>query len=82
MELTVLQSKIFEIRGTKVLLDFDLALLYDVEAKVLNQAVKRNAIRFPNDFMFQVTLEEWEYYSSQTVTSSNKNRGKAYFSFR
>jgi hypothetical protein len=57
MELTILQSKIFEIRGTKVLLDFDLALLYDVEAKVLNQAVKRNAIRFPNDFMFQVTLK-------------------------
>jgi len=81
MELTVLQSKICEIRGTKVLLDFDLAKLYEVEAKVLNQAVKRNAIRFPNDFMFQITLSEWEEYSSQSVTSSNKNRGKVYLPY-
>lgn len=81
MEINVLQSKIYEIRGAKVLLDFDLALLYDVETKVLNQAVKRNAIRFPYDFMFQVTLNEWEEYSSQTVTSSNKNRGKSYLPY-
>jgi hypothetical protein len=81
MEISLLQSKIFELRGTKVLLDFDLALLYGVEAKVLNQAVKRNAIRFPSDFMFQITLSEWEEYSSQIVTSSNKNRGKVYLPF-
>lgn len=76
-----LGSKIFEIRETKVLLDFDLAKLYEVEAKVLNQAVKRNAIRFPNDFMFQITWSEWEDYSSQIVTSSNKNRGKVYLPY-
>ena len=81
MEISMLHSKIFEIRGTKVLLDFDLAKLYEVEAKVLNQAVKRNAIRFPNDFMFQITLSEWEDYSSQSVTSSNKNRGKVYLPY-
>lgn len=59
MELSILQSKIHEIRGVKILLDFDLAILYSVETKVLNQSVKRNTIRFPNDFMFQVTLSEW-----------------------
>ncbi len=81
MELTVLQSKIHEIRGVKVLLDFDLATLYGVETKVLNQAVKRNLVRFPNDFMFQITLEEWNTNSSQNVTSSIKNRGKAYLPY-
>lgn len=81
MELTVLQSKIHEIRGVKVLLDFDLASLYEVETKVLNQAVKRNLVRFPNDFMFQITLEEWNTNSSQNVTSSIKNRGKSYLPY-
>lgn len=52
MELNILQSKIHEIRGEKVILDYDLALLYEVETKVLNQAVKRNSVRFPSDFMF------------------------------
>ena len=52
MQVTTLQSKIYEVRGQKVLLDFDLALLYEVETKVLNQAVKRNVKRFPVDFMF------------------------------
>ena len=50
MELTVLQSKIFEIRGIKVLLDFDLALLYEVENRTLKQSVRRNEYRFPKDF--------------------------------
>lgn len=58
MELTVLQSKIFEIRGTKVLLDFDLAKLYEVENRALKQSVKRNEYRFPKDFMFQLTSLE------------------------
>ena len=53
MEIGILQTKIFEIRGFRVMLDFDLALLYEVETKILNQAVKRNAIRFPKDFMFR-----------------------------
>lgn len=52
MDLSIFQSKIYEIRGEKVILDYDLALLYEVETKVLNQAVKRNSVRFPSDFMF------------------------------
>ncbi|HUB61434.1 MAG TPA: ORF6N domain-containing protein, partial [Puia sp.] len=59
MELQVIRQKIYEIRGQKVMLDFDLAELYGVETKVFNQAVKRNIDRFPEDFMFQLTEEEW-----------------------
>lgn len=58
------------VRGEKVLLDADLAELYGVGTKVLNQAVKRNAERFPADFMFQLTAEEWGNLRSHTVTSS------------
>ena len=57
MEINVFQTKIHEIRGVKVIFDFDLAALYEVETKVLNQAVKRNIIRFPEDFMFELTKE-------------------------
>jgi hypothetical protein len=57
MELQILQQKIFTIRGNKVMLDFDLAQLYDVETRVLNQAVKRNINRFPSDFMFQLDIK-------------------------
>jgi hypothetical protein len=67
MELQVIREKIYEIRGQKVMLDFDLAGLYGVETKVFNQAVKRNINRFPEDFMFQLTAEEWN--SSQIVMS-------------
>lgn len=63
------------------MLDFDLAFLYEVETKVLNQAVKRNSIRFPPDFMFQLTLEEFELNWSQIVTSSKKHRGKTYLPY-
>jgi ORF6N domain-containing protein len=62
-------------RGEKVLLDFDLAALYDVAVKVLNQAVKRNRERFPDDFMFQLTTEEVLALRSQTVTPSLKGTG-------
>jgi hypothetical protein len=58
-ELLPIQNIIYEIRGKKVMLDSDLARLYEVETKVLNQAVKRNLARFPADFMFQLTEEEW-----------------------
>ena len=51
-DLQIIQDKIYEIRGQKVMLDFDLAEMYQVETRVLNQAVKRNAERFPEDFMF------------------------------
>ena len=54
MEISVLQSKIYQIRGQKVMLDFDLASLYDVETRVLKQSVRRNIYRFPKDFMFQL----------------------------
>lgn len=60
MELAIIQSKIYEIRGTKVMLDKDLSELYQVTTGNLNKAVKRNLKRFPPDFMFQLTAEEWE----------------------
>lgn len=59
MELQVIQNKIFEIRGERVMLDFDLAELYNVKTKVLKQAVKRNIERFPIDFMFELSDSEW-----------------------
>ncbi len=58
MNLEIIQNKIYEIRGQKVMLDFDLAELYDVQTKVLNQAVKRNIQRFPTDFMFRLEVSE------------------------
>lgn len=67
-----IQNRIYEIRGERVMLDFDLAVLYEVETKVLNQAVKRNIQRFPNDFMFQLTATEWQSMQSQIVTASSE----------
>lgn len=81
MEISILQSKIYEVRGQKVMLDFDLALLYNVETRVLNQAVKRNISRFPEDFMFQLTLEELENMSSQFVTTYPSKRPKTALPF-
>ena len=83
---------VFFIRGEKVILDADLAMLYGVEARSLNQAVARNRRRFPDDFMFQLSAEEYgnirsqfvatsgkkKRNSSQTVMSSRKHRGRAY----
>ncbi len=65
-----IEQSILLVRGHKVMLDRDLAALYEVETKVLNQAVKRNADRFPEDFMFQLTPEEFEDWRSQIVTSN------------
>lgn len=70
MELQIIQSKIYEIRGHRVMLDFDLAGLYEVETRVLNQSVKRNIKRFPSDFMFQLTNREFDNLMSQIVISS------------
>ena len=81
MEISILQSKIHEVRGQKVMLDFDLAMLYKVETRVLNQAVKRNISRFPEDFMFQLTLEEMENMSSQFVTTYPSKRPKTALPF-
>ena len=70
LERVAIESLIYEIRGQKVMLDRDLARLYGVETKVLNQAVKRNIKRFPEDFMFQLNNEEFTNLMSQIVTSS------------
>ena len=69
-ETALIQSKIHVIRGQRVMLDFDLAQLYGVETRKLNQAVKRNIERFPEDFMFQLTKGEWDILKSQTVISN------------
>jgi hypothetical protein len=64
-----IQNRIYTIRGSRVMLDFDLAQLYDVPTKALNQAVRRNQARFPDDFMFRLTEEEWQQYSPSTVNN-------------
>ena len=70
-ELQTIYSKIHEIRDVKVMLDYDLAELYEVQTKNLNLAVKRNITRFPNDFMFQLTKDEFENLRLQFETSSS-----------
>ena len=70
LEEVIIEGKIFLIRGHKVMLSIDLAELYNVEPKVLTQAVKRNVERFPSDFMFQLTYREFTNLKSQIVTSS------------
>ncbi len=70
-DLILIQQNIFEIRGQKVILDRDLAALYQVKTRVLNQTVKRNIDRFPEDFMFQLTKEELENWRSQFVISND-----------
>jgi len=72
------QKMIYEIRSLNVMLDSDLATLYGVELKMMNQAVKRNIGRFPPDFMFQLTDDEWNSLRSQFVTSKNNRGGRRY----
>ena len=94
MNLTIIQNKIYEIRGQKVMLDFDLAELYEVDTWRLNEQVKRNLKRFPEDFMFRLTSAEWDFMRSQIATSSGrksnssqiaisskKHRGKVYMPY-
>ena len=96
MELQLIQNKIFEVRGYKIMLDFDLAELYDVETRVFNQAIKRNVESFPEDFMFRLSANEWKEISSshmaiknevpntnssQIVMSSLKHRGAKYHQY-
>jgi len=81
MELQIIQNKIYEIRGQRVMLDFDLAELYEVETRALNQAVKRNIRRFPSDFMFQLTNKEFDNLMSQSVISSWGGTRKLPFAF-
>ena len=73
-----IENQIVLVRGQKVLLDSDLAALYDVEVRTLNQAVKRNEMRFPVDFVFQLTADENEALRSQTVISKSSRGGRRY----
>jgi hypothetical protein len=68
MELVLIKNSILDIRGKRVILDYELAKLYEVETKALKQAVRRNIDRFPEDFMFQLTKEEWKLLRTQSVT--------------
>lgn len=81
MKTGVIHEKIVELRNEKVMLDFHLAILYEVETKVLNQAVKRNLSRFPSDFMFQLTQNEYNSLKSQNVTSNWGGTRKLPFAF-
>lgn len=77
MELELIKKQIHVVRGARVMLDSDLAALYQVETKVLKQAVRRNIDRFPDDFMFELSHEEYSALRSQFVTLENLNhRGK------
>ena len=79
MDLMNIQNLIYEIRGKRVMLDFDLARMYEVETKNLNLSVKRNIRRFPDDFMFQLTSEEWNNLRFQFATS--KRGGRRYLPY-
>ena len=74
-------NKIYEIRGQKVMIDSDLAELYGVETKRINEQIKRNPERFPEDFMFQLTTIEWKNLKSQIATSSWGGRRKLPYVF-
>jgi len=71
MELQLIQNKIYEIRGQRIMLDFDLAEMYETETKRLKEAVRRNVDRFPEDFMFQLSKDEYENLRTQSATSSH-----------
>lgn len=71
----IIENKIYLIRGRKVMIDRDLAFLYEVETRVLNQSVRRNQERFPDDFMFQLTNEEAKSWKSQIVISNKERMG-------
>ena len=79
MDPNLIHNKIHELRGLKVMLDFDLAELYCVETKQLNLSVKRNLKRFPHDFMFQLSVEEWDTLRLQFETS--KRGGRRYLPY-
>ena len=76
-----IENRIFTIRGLKVMLDSDLAMLYEVETKYLNRIVKRNLKRFPEDFMFQLTPDEFKILRCQFVTSNKSQGGRQYLPY-
>jgi ORF6N domain len=81
MEPSLIQNRIYEIRGQKVMLDFDLAELYQVETKRLKEAVRRNRLKFPEDFMFELIAAEWDNLRSQIASSSWGGRRYLPFAF-
>lgn len=76
MDIELIQERIYLIRGQKVMLDFDLASLYEVEVRRLKEAVRRNRLRFPEDFMYELTREEYQFLRSQFATLETGGRGK------
>ena len=78
-DVQIIQTKIYEVRGCKIMLDFDLAEMYHVETKNLNLSVKRNMKRFPSDFMFQLTVDEW--YSLRFQNATSKRGGRRYLPY-
>lgn len=76
MEISVIQNKIYELRGFKIMLDFDLAEIYEVETKRLKEAVRRNIRRFPVDFMFELNKNEYDSLRTQIATLKSSQRGK------
>lgn len=78
MHLQKIQQRIYEVRSQKVMLDFDLAELYETETKRLKEAVRRNIDRFPSDFMFELTRDEFESLRTQFATSK---RGNSYLNY-
>jgi hypothetical protein len=77
----IIMNQIYYIRGQKIMIDRDLAVLYDVETRVLKQAVRRNISRFPDDFMFEMTKDEFQNWRSQIVISNSDLMGLRFMPF-
>ncbi|MCC6287087.1 MAG: ORF6N domain-containing protein [Chitinophagaceae bacterium] len=80
MQLQIIHSRIYDIRGQKAMLDLDLAMLYEIETKYLKRAVRQNAKRFPADFMFELTKDEFEHLRCR-LSTSNQRGGNRYLPF-
>ena len=80
MEIDIIQTKIYEIKGQRIMLDFDLAELYGIETKYLKRAVRVNMKRFPADFIFELSKPEWETLRCK-ISTSNKRGGTRYMPF-
>ena len=80
-DIDVIKNRIYEVRGQRVMLDRDLAELYNVETKRLNEAVKRNIERFPEDFMFKLNKSEWEFLRSQIVMTTGRGQHSKYLPY-
>jgi hypothetical protein len=81
MELVRIKENIHELRGLKVMLDMDLAKMYQIETKRLKEAVRRNSRRFPPDFMFELTMEEWKILRTQFASSKKGGTTRPPFAF-